>query len=514
MAKSASKGLEDVWDHVESESLHDQLEAPRQSERERHPTEKGSEYIRNIRLQAVTTTKRSWRKQINSIHSILVTRKDIATLTAGCEDLERKMTQFSLSHEELEAVIEDEEERKLMNDDFEVISRENNEILRTVNERIKSLERELKSNGSTTSRSTKTSKISDRSSHKSSHASSRNSSLSLRQKRVQLEGDIASLRATMALPKERQQKEEEHRARMDEVQRKKMEIAREEERTKEELKFLEENFRIKEELAHKEAQMIASMKQEQEDNYRLLDEFPSRPPMETCSKELLEKFLDDQSVTVSNVHISAPNQSPVTSTSWAPASPAPNLHPLNPFTPPLKPMYTLANSAHPNPFPDIQPRTFPYRVNQELPEYDFSKTVVRSSEAQVQSKLLEVAKLLAETQNQSRLPIPEPDVFSGDFLQYPVWLKAFETLIEARAVKPSERLHYLGKYVKGEAKQVVASFLLLGSEDAYEKVKEMLAKRFGDPFVVASSCRSRLESWPSIHPNDGPGLRRFADYLV
>ena len=42
----------------------------------------------------------------------------------------------------------------------------------------------------------------------------------------------------------------------------------------------------------------------------------------------------------------------------------------------------------------------------------------------------------------------------------------------------------------------------------------MLAKRLGDPFVVASSCRGKLESWPAIHPNDGPGMRKFADYLV
>jgi len=60
----------------------------------------------------------------------------------------------------------------------------------------------------------------------------------------------------------------------------------------------------------------------------------------------------------------------------------------------------------------------------------------------------------------------------------------------------------------------VASFVLLDSEDAYERAKEMLAKRFGHPFVVASSCRSKLESWPAIHPNDGPGMRKFADYLV
>jgi len=173
--------------------------------------------------------------------------------------------------------------------------------------------------------------------------------------------------------------------------------------------------------------MIASMKHEQEDSYLLLDEFPSRPPTETCSRELLEKFLDDQALTVSTVHVPAPSQLPVTSTSWAPASPARNFNPLNPFSPPLKPIYT----EHLHPSSDVQPRTIPFKINREKPECDFSKTVDRSSEAQVQSKLLEVAKLLAETQSQSRLPIPEPDVFSGDFLQYPVWLKAFETLIEA-----------------------------------------------------------------------------------
>ena len=40
----------------------------------------------------------------------------------------------------------------------------------------------------------------------------------------------------MALAKERQEKEIEHRAKMDEVQKRKMEIAREEERAKEEFR--------------------------------------------------------------------------------------------------------------------------------------------------------------------------------------------------------------------------------------------------------------------------------------
>ena len=90
----------------------------------------------------------------------------------------------------------------------------------------------------------------------------------------------------MALAKERQ----EHRAKMDEVQRKKMEIAREEEHAKEELKALEENFRIKQELVKKEAQMIASIKHEEQDRHTCLDEFPVSPPSKTDSKTLLEKF--------------------------------------------------------------------------------------------------------------------------------------------------------------------------------------------------------------------------------
>ena len=526
MAKSALlTGLEEPWDHVESDNSYDQQEARRRSARDKHPTEKGFEYILNLRRQSAIAAKRSWRKQINLIHSLLVTQKDIATLTAGCEELEKKMTLFSESHEALEAIIDDEEERKLMYEDFEVISRENNGVLRMISEKIKSQEQELDSKSSTTSGSTKTSKISSRSSRKSSRTPPRNSSLSVREKRVQLEGDIASLRATMALAEERQRKELEYRRKMDEVQRKKMEIKREEERAKEELKALEENFRIKQELVQKEAQMIASIKHEEEDNHILLDEFSSRPPTEIGSRSLLEKFLDDQSASVSEANVAHPNQSPILSTHSPPvceskgkimASQAVSHASLNPFSPPFKPIYTLANTSLTNPFQDALTTPTSAGVNGKKPKYmDQSlKLADESPEGQVQSKLLEVVKLLAETQNQTRLPLPEPEIFTGDPLQYPIWVKAFETLIEGRAIKPSERLHFLGKYVKGEAKEVVESFLLLDSEDAYDKAKETLKKRFGDPFAVATTCRKKLEIWPKIQPNDSTGLRKYADFLV
>ena len=68
--------------------------------------------------------------------------------------------------------------------------------------------------------------------------------------------------------------------------------------------------------------------------------------------------------------------------------------------------------------------------------------------------------------------------------------------------------------MKGEAKEVVESFLLLDSEDAYDKAKETLKKRFGDPFAGATTCRKKLEIWPKIQPNDSTGLRKYADFLV
>ena len=131
----------------------------------------------------------------------------------------------------------------------------------------------------------------------------------------------------------------------------------------------------------------------------------------------------------------------------------------------------------------------------------------------VQGQLNAISKLL-EIQNQNRLPLPEPGVFSGDPLQFPNWLKAFETLIESRALHPAERPHFLGKYVIGEGKDLIEGFMLLDGEDAYQKAKKTLTKRFGDSFVVATAFRKKLEAWPPISPNDAQGLRKYADFLV
>ncbi len=130
-----------------------------------------------------------------------------------------------------------------------------------------------------------------------------------------------------------------------------------------------------------------------------------------------------------------------------------------------------------------------------------------------EDSLLKLANLLAQRQDYYSLPRPEPDVFSGDLLQYPIWIKAFETLIERKTKQPSERLYYFGKYTSGEAREAASSLLPSDTETAYAKAKKILANRFGKSFLALNAYRKKLENWPKIAPNDGPELRRYSDFL-
>ena len=113
----------------------------------------------------------------------------------------------------------------------------------------------------------------------------------------------------------------------------------------------------------------------------------------------------------------------------------------------------------------------------------------------------------------SRLPVPEPEVFSGDPLQYFSWENSFQTLIATRGVPENERIYYLRKYVSGDAKQCIDGFLSLCTPEAYEESLLMLKERYGSDFVMANSFKEKLRNWPRIRHDDFVGLRKFSDYL-
>ena len=131
----------------------------------------------------------------------------------------------------------------------------------------------------------------------------------------------------------------------------------------------------------------------------------------------------------------------------------------------------------------------------------------------VQNDFTALGEALAASLNLSRLPIPEPTVFSGQPLDYPDWKASFATLIESRGIPAKEKIHYLKRYLGGPAREAVSGYFLLNSESAFERAKKVLDERYGCSFAVSEAFRNKLDAWPNIPPRDGKALRRFSDFL-
>ena len=195
----------------------------------------------------------------------------------------------------------------------------------------------------------------------------------------------------------------------------------------------------------------------------------------------------------------------------------------NPFAPPKS--TALRSSLNPL---VAEFETSPYRVprtcvDAKIPISDTARTGITAdnpraslplNSSSVEDSLHCLADVLCQRHLQDTLPLPEPEIFGGDLLHYPLWLKSFETIIEGQTDKVSQRLYYLGKYTRGEPREAISGLLLLETADAYRRAKKILAERFGNPFLVADAYRRKINEWPKIPPNDGTSLRRFSDFLV
>ena len=72
----------------------------------------------------------------------------------------------------------------------------------------------------------------------------------------------------------------------------------------------------------------------------------------------------------------------------------------------------------------------------------------------------------------------------------------------------------LNQYVTGKPKQVVKHYLLIWTEDAYQKARSVLQERCGNCNVVSTALVNKLEKWPKIGPKDASALGEFSDMLA
>lgn len=113
----------------------------------------------------------------------------------------------------------------------------------------------------------------------------------------------------------------------------------------------------------------------------------------------------------------------------------------------------------------------------------------------------------------SKLALPklEPEVFGGDILKFPQWIKSFESLIEKNTSSDNDRLYFMSKYTTGSANDCIKGFLVQDNDSAYDDAKKALLTRFGDKYRLSEAFKARLNLWPQI--KDGEGLRKLSDFL-
>ena len=439
---------------------------------------------------------RNWRKQINNLSCQLVNDRNVESLEKGSQVLIMLMSELTEAQEGLDKVLESEVERITLFGKFEAMSQESNQVLKEVGTAICELKKidddRCSIASSKYSRKSGKSK-SSRHSVTSSRHSVTSSTSSTRQRRLDLEEELACLKAKMNMVKVKEDLDIANRRALEQIEKKKIEIEREEKRVREQIEIATEKYEITKELAEKRARIDVCKRFEEE---VAMPDFGDNDP--NSAEEHIMKFLDSQPNLTSNEAQTCEVENqviPIVSVNNQERTTSYQLDPLSP---------TFTSNV------EIRPHTNLQDCNNQ--PSTAAEDSLRNPNL-VQSHLNAMSKLL-EMQNRSRLPLPEPGVFSGDPLQYPVWAKAFETLIESHATNSAERLYFLGKYVSGDAKAVVEGFMLLDGDDAYERAKEQLSKRFGNSFAVASAFRKRLDDWPQIAPNDGHGLRKYADLLV
>ena len=114
----------------------------------------------------------------------------------------------------------------------------------------------------------------------------------------------------------------------------------------------------------------------------------------------------------------------------------------------------------------------------------------------------------------TRLPAPEPSIFSGDALNFLEWSTSFKALIERRCTNPADKLFYLQKYTSGEARSVLEGSFFRKDDEAYDQAWAALNTRYGHPFVIQRAFRDKLNNWPKIGSRESVKLRQFSDFLT
>ena len=125
----------------------------------------------------------------------------------------------------------------------------------------------------------------------------------------------------------------------------------------------------------------------------------------------------------------------------------------------------------------------------------------------------ELMTVLTRQHQESLLPNLTLTKFSGDPIEYVIFVGAFESQIEARLQSSSTRLRYLEQYLDNEPKELIKGCLYMDADIGYLTAKKLLDDKYGDPYVVSNAYLKKVLEWPSIKTGDDAAVDRLATFL-
>lgn len=436
-------------------------------DRNRKLTQKGKEYtIETLRHHRDAANKRL-AKQMKKVNVLLEEQRDIEILTSEAEELDSLKEDLNQAFKQYHDLMETEEDREASYRYFDLIDCEFSECRLKISSQIHAIERKA---------------FEEKSSVKSPH-SGRSSST----KSSQLSGSSARSRKIRAAAKAA-----------------KLEA---------EMKYLDQEAELKrikkmKELEMAKAEMDSMKAFENEENVS-----PTKQS-EISSQSIQERSgLNPNTTPFMPKDFTTPLKSEQPHLSTFEVSTLKNPFSTLPSEVPLMPVKSEAevkvSPDHCKPFPS-EPPCFPVKMERQslgsgnpFTPSSFNSEQDRASPSpskvtlqeivKLQTKQTELSALVAKEQRISSLPIQEPPTFSGNYFDYPIFMRAFETIIETRVSADKERLYFLNKYTTGKAKDVIKGFVTLSSSDSYKRAKNLLAQKFGDPHHVSNAYKSRLK---------------------
>ena len=99
-------------------------------------------------------------------------------------------------------------------------------------------------------------------------------------------------------------------------------------------------------------------------------------------------------------------------------------------------------------------------------------------------------------------------------MDYGAFVRAFENVIESKTSSSSERLYYLEQFPSGDVKELVRSCHYLPPERGYQESRQLVKKKFGDDYRIATAYETKALNWPEVKAEDSISLDRFSIFLT